>query len=434
MKRLGWAALLLILVLIAAYAALSRGDNAAGAAPPIAGAATTAEVLARGEYLAKAADCVACHTVQGSGKPFAGGVAFRLPFGTIYSSNITADPDSGIGRWSDDEFVRAVREGVRKDGQQLYPAFPYASYTRLSRSDVLAIKAYLQSLPAMTQQNKANDLAFPFNQRWAVGFWKAAFFKSQRFAADTAKSPQWNSGAYLATALGHCAECHTPRNFGYGLEHGHELAGEELQGWRAYNITSDVAHGIGSWSNAELAGYLKSGHAPGHASAAGPMGEAVAHSLQFMNDEDVASLVAYLRSVPAEAGKRPIEVDFKPAPALASTDAMPGGDSGDAHAQGLQLFEGACASCHQWNGKGQQTPYASLLGSRGVNDVNGINVTQAILQGVNIRVAGNTVFMPAFGYAYSDAEISSLANYVIAHFGGKRGNVTPDDVAKRRNL
>jgi mono/diheme cytochrome c family protein len=434
MRRLSWALLLLILVLIGAYVALTRSDTAAGTAPAIAGASAAADVLARGEYLAKAADCVACHTVPGSGKPFAGGVAFRLPFGTIYSSNITSDSDSGIGGWSDDEFVRAVREGVRKDGQQLYPAFPYASYTRLSRGDVLAIKAYLQSLPAMKQRNKANDLAFPFNQRWAVSFWKAAFFKSQRFAADTAKSPQWNSGAYLATALGHCAECHTPRNFGYGLEHGHELAGEELQGWRAYNITADVAHGIGSWSDPDLAAYLKSGHAPGHASAAGPMGEAISHSLQYLNDEDVASLVAYLRSVPADAGRQPIEVDVKPAPALASTDAMPGGDSGDAHAQGLQLFEGACASCHQWNGKGQQTPYASLLGTRGVNDVNGINVTQAILQGVNMRVAGNHVYMPAFGHAYSDPEIAALANYVIAHFGGKQGNVTPDAVAKRRNL
>ena len=434
MRRLLWALLLLIVVLVVAVMALNRSDTAAGAAPAIAGASSTADVLARGEYLTKAADCVACHTVQGSHKPFAGGVAFRLPFGTIYSSNITADPDSGIGSWSDDEFVRAVREGVRKDGQHLYPAFPYPAYTRLSRGDVLAIKAYLLTLPAIQQQNRANDLAFPFNQRWAVSFWNAAFFKSQRFAADTAKSAQWNSGAYLATALGHCAECHTPRNLGYGLEHGNELAGHELQGWRAYNITSDVAYGIGSWSDAELVAYLKSGRAAGHASAAGPMGEAVSHSLQFLNDEDVISLIAYLRSVPAKAGKQPIDVNAQPAPALASTDAMPGGDSAAVHAQGLHLFEGACASCHQWNGKGQQTPYASLVGTRGVNDVNGINVTQAILQGVNMEVAGNDVYMPAFGAAYSDAEISALANYVIAHFGAKQGKVTPDDVAKRRNL
>ena len=433
MKRFLWVFLLLIVVFLVAVVALNRSDSAEGTAPGIAGALPTADALARGEYLTKAADCVACHTVQGSGKAFAGGVAFRLPFGTIYSSNITADPDSGIGSWSDDQFVHAVRDGVRKDGQHLYPAFPYPAYTRLSRADALAIKAYLFSLPPSTQQNRANDLAFPFNQRWAVGFWNAAFFKSQRFAADAAQSPQWNGGAYLATALGHCAECHTPRNLGFGLQHGDELAGEELQGWRAYNITSNIAHGIGSWSDAELAAYLKSGHAP-HASASGPMGEAVSHSLQYLNDEDIAALIAYLRSVPARSGNQPIDVNFSPAPALASTDAMPGGDTAAAHAQGLQLFEGACASCHQWNGKGQLTPYASLLGTRAVNDASGVNVTQAILQGVNMRIAGNDVYMPAFGNAYSDAEISAVANYVIAHFGGKQGTVTPDDVAKRRNL
>jgi mono/diheme cytochrome c family protein len=428
------ALVLLVAVAAVAYRVLNRTDAAAGAAPMLAGAPASADTLARGEYLAKAADCVACHTVAGSDKGFAGGVAFRLPFGTIYSSNITADADTGIGRWSDDEFVRAVREGVRNDGQHLYPAFPYTSYTRLSREDVLAIKAYLFTLPKISQPTKANDLQFPFNQRWAMGFWNAAFFKSQRFAADPSKSPQWNSGAYLATGLGHCAECHTPRNFGFGLEHSRELAGEELQGWRAYNITSDRQHGLGSWSDAELAAYLKSGHAPGHASATGPMGEAVSHSLQFLNDEDIASLVVYLRSVPAHTGKHPVDVDFKPAPALASTDAMPDADSAKSHAQGLQLFEGACASCHQWNGKGQQSPYASLLGTRGVNDINGANVTQAILQGVDMRVAGNNVFMPAFGGAYTDTEVSALANYVIAHFGGKEGTVTPEEVAKRRNL
>jgi mono/diheme cytochrome c family protein len=434
MKRLLLGLLLLIVAVAVAYAILNRTDSAAGTAPSIAGAPPSADTLARGEYLAKAADCVACHTVMGSDKAFAGGVAFRLPFGTIYSSNITPDPDTGIGRWSDDEFVRALREGVRKDGEHLYPAFPYTSYTQMSRADALAIKAYLFSVPAIKQANLANDLHFPFNQRWGMGFWNAAFFKSQRFAADSSKPPQWNSGAYLATGLGHCAECHTPRNVGFGLEHGKELAGEELQGWRAYNITSDKEHGIGTWSDGELAAYLKSGHAQGHASADGPMGEAVSNSLQFLNDEDIASLVSYLRSVPAREGKHPIEINHQPSPTMASTDALPGPNEAQAHTQGLKLFEGACASCHQWNGKGQETEYASLLGTRGVNDVTGTNVTQAILQGVNLRVAGNSVFMPAFATAYSDAEISALANYVIAHFGGKEGSVTPDEVAKRRSL
>ncbi len=432
MKR--WLGLLLgVLVLVAvAYVLLNRSDSHDGMAPAIAGAPATATVLARGEYLTKAADCVACHTVAGSDQPFAGGVAFKLPFGTIYSSNISADPASGIGAWSDEEFVRAVREGVRKDGQHLYPAFPYTSYTGLSRQDVLAIKAYLMSLPAMTRPNQANDLSFPFNQRWAMGFWNAAFFKSQRFAADSSKSAQWNSGKYLATALGHCAECHTPRNLGFGLEHGKELAGAELQGWRAYNITTDAEHGIGGWSETEIAAYLKSGHALGRGAASGPMGEAVEHSLQYLTNEDVSALVTYLRSVPAQEGHEPISIDPKPAAVIASTDAAPGPDA--PLGQGRHLFEGACASCHQWNGLGQETPYASLVGTRGVNDVGGANVTQAILRGVNMRVAGNDVFMPAFGEAYSDTEVSALANYVIAHFGGKQGKVTPAEVAKRRGL
>ncbi|MEA3149591.1 MAG: hypothetical protein QOD56_530, partial [Gammaproteobacteria bacterium] len=215
MKRLLIAVVILAAIGAAAYVALNRTDVSAGTAPVIAGAPASADVLARGEYLTRAADCAACHTVPDAHRPFAGGVAFKLPIGTIYSSNITADTTNGIGGWSDDEFVRAVREGVRNDGQHLYPAFPYTSYTQLSRSDVLAIKAYLLSLPAIKQANRANDLGFPFNQRWAMGFWNAAFFKSQRFAADPSKPADWNSGAYLATALGHCAECHTPRNLGF---------------------------------------------------------------------------------------------------------------------------------------------------------------------------------------------------------------------------
>src|SRR5579863_6177357 len=194
MKRL--VAIVAVVIVIGAItlAALNRTDPAAGTAPVIAGAPADADVVARGEYLTKAADCIACHTVPGSGKHFAGGVAFRLPFGTIYSSNITPDVKTGIGAYSDEDFVRAVREGVRRDGRHLYPAFPYTSYTHLSRSDVLAIRAYLATLPPISEPNRANELSFPFNQRWGMAFWNAAFFKSQRFAADPAKPPQWNSG------------------------------------------------------------------------------------------------------------------------------------------------------------------------------------------------------------------------------------------------
>jgi mono/diheme cytochrome c family protein len=434
MKRFVVIVAVVIAILAAAEVTLNRTDGAAGAAPAIAGAPASADALVRGEYLTRAADCVACHTVPESGRPFAGGVAFKLPIGTIYSSNITADRANGIGAWSDDEFVRAVRDGIGKNGEHLYPAFPYTSYTKLSRDDVLAIKTYLFSLPAASQVNRANDLSFPFNQRWAVGLWNAAFFKDRRFAADASKPPEWNSGVYLATALGHCSECHTPRNVAFGPTHGKELSGEELQGWRAYNITPDPKYGIGAWSDAQIAQYLKTGLAPGHASAGGPMGEAVSHSLQYLDAADVAALIAYLRSVPVREGAHPVDVNPQPAPVVASSDTAPGGGDSAAHGQGLRLFEGACASCHQWNGRGQQTPYASLLGTRGVNDVDGTNVTQAILLGGNIRVGDSDIYMPAFGGAYSNSEVAALANYVIAHFGGKEGNVTPDQVAKRRNL
>ena len=434
MKRFLLLVVVVLIIGVVAYFALNRTDPASGTAPVIVGAPVNADPVARGEYLARAADCIACHTVPETGKPFAGGLPFKLPFGTIYSSNITADVETGIGGWSDDDFVRAVREGVRKDGKHLYPAFPYTAYTQLSRADVLAIKAYLFTLPKVRQPERPNDLGFPFNQRWAMGFWNAVFFRSQRFENDPSRSPQWNAGAYLAGPLGHCAECHTPRNLGFGLKHGESLAGAELQGWRAWNITSDETHGIGKWSDEALTQYLRTGHADGHASAMGPMGEAVAHSLQFLKPEDTAALVAWLRTVPARKGSDPIMVDPTPKGVVASNAAAPGADVASADSEGQRLFEGACASCHQWNGAGQQTPYAGLAGTRGVNDPKGANVTQAILHGVTMRIGDTDVYMPAFGHGYSDPEVAALANFVIGHFGGKQGEVTPEDVAKRRDL
>jgi mono/diheme cytochrome c family protein len=432
MIRWFFVVVLALLLGAGAYFYLTRADTSDGVTPELAGAPLSANMLARGEYLTKAADCTACHTVPGSGKAFAGGMAFKLPFGTIYSSNITADVATGIGSWSDDEFVRAVRDGIRNDGQHLYPAFPYTSYTLLSRRDVLAIKAYLFSLPKISQTNKVNGLSFPFNQRWAMGFWNAVFFKSQRFIADPTKSAAWNSGRYVAVALEHCGECHTPRNLGFGVEHDNEFAGEVVDGWRAYNITSDPKHGIGVWSDKDIATYLMTGHADGRGSASGPMAEAVENSLRFLTPADTASLVAYLRGVPAREGKDPITVDPAPAPAMASHRDAPGDANAGGNDPGQRLFEGACASCHQWNGLGQQTPYASLLGTRGVNDVRGVNVTQIILNGSSLRSIGPNIFMPAFGDAYSDTEIASLANYVIGHFGDKQGTVSPKDVGRRR--
>lgn len=432
-RRIVLSLVVLVALGTAAYFWLNRSDPSAGSAPPLAGAPTTATIIARGAYLTRAADCVACHTVPGSGKDFAGGVAFVLPFGTIYSSNITSDPETGIGAWSDQDFLRAVHEGVRKDGKRLYPAFPYTSYTALSRADVLAIKAYLFSLPPAKQPERSNELSFPFNQRWAMGFWNAAFFKSQRFKNDDSKPAQWNSGAYLATALGHCAECHTPRNFGLGLKHGSELAGEEVQGWKAYNITPDSQHGIGAWTDEQIAAYLRSGHAAGRASASGPMAEVVSNSLQYLTADDVASLVNYLRSVPARTGPLHIAADISAPLATRASAALPAQAAlREANDPGLALFAGSCTGCHTWDGFGRQTVYADLRGVRALADPAATNIIQLILHGSHYRIGEQDIYMPAFAGGYSDAEIAALSNFVVRYFGSQPGALTAKDIAQRR--
>ncbi|MGV7210182.1 c-type cytochrome [Oxalobacteraceae bacterium A2-2] len=415
----------------AAYTYLTRSDPAPGVSPALAGAPASASQIERGAYLAKAADCVACHTVAG-GKPYAGGLAFKLPFGTLYSSNITADKETGIGNYSDDDFVRALHDGIRRDGKRLYPAFPYTSYSQLSRDDALAIKAYLFSLPTVKQQARQPELGFPFNQRWAMGFWNAAFFKAERFQPTPGKPAEWNRGAYLAVALAHCAECHTPRNIGFALNHSKELSGAVVNGWQAPNITSDPVHGIGKWTDAELALYLRTGHASGHGSAAGPMGEAVENSLQYLAPQDVQALITYLRSVAPRAGDEAAAINARPDSMAGSGPYTPSPATPSHLAGGLRLFEASCASCHQWNGQGAQSSHASLAGARSVNDPAGRNVVQIILHGAKMRIGGKEVAMPSFKAAFTDDEIAQLSNYVIFQFGGKQGKVTADAVAQQR--
>lgn len=306
---------------------------------------------------------------------------------------------------------------------------PYASYTLMTDADALAIKAYLFSLPPQNVPNKENSLSFPFNQRWGMAFWDLVFLSDRRFAPDPAQSATVNRGAYLATALGHCGECHTPRNLAFAVESGREFAGEELQGWQAYNITSDKSFGIGAWSDAQLANFLSSAHAKDRGSAAGPMAEAVENSLQYLTSEDVSDLVAYLRTTPAQTGGK--ELNSAPAP-VASSNASASGLRGPQDELGRHIFEGGCANCHKYDGDGRQTVYASLIGSRSASDPDGANVTQIILNGAKYRIKDQTVFMPPFGAAYSDAELAAVANYVIAHFGGKTGHVAPQDVARQR--
>jgi mono/diheme cytochrome c family protein len=382
-----------------------------------------ASLVERGEYLARAADCMVCHTIPG-GKTFAGGLAFRLPFGTLYSTNITPDKETGIGNYSDQEFLDAVHRGVRRDGARLYPAMPFLSYTYITDADALAIKAYLFSLPPVRAAAPSNTLTFPFNQRWTMAFCSALFNRDKRFEPDTAKSPEWNRGAYLAEALAHCGECHTPRNLAFALDNREKFAGAVAAGWHAYNISSDKGTGVGGWSDDQLISYLSTGHATGRGAASGPMGEAVDESFSRLAPEDIRALVAYLRSVPAVASSEPAT--------LAPPASQSPKTGGTADARGKMVFQGACVSCHGWTGESPLTPFATLTGARAVNDPAAINVAQIVISGTKWQAPPGALSMPAFGSAYSDAEIAAVANYVTARFGSKPSAITEQDVAALR--
>lgn len=391
------------------------------------------ELIDRGRYLATAGDCVACHTVDGGIGEFAGGLAFKLPFGTIYSSNITPDKETGIGDWSDAEFVRAMRHGVAKNGEDLYPAFPYTSYALMSTDDMLAIKAYLFSLPPVRFEAPENSLKFPYNQRYLMRAWKLLFNPRDSYKADPGQSPEWNRGGYLVEAFGHCGECHTPRNLMYGLDSGKKFAGAVAQGWKAYNITSHEQDGIGGWSVDELTAYLHAGHAEGRGAATGTMAEAVEKSLRHLTEQDIRAMATYLKTIPPQPGDTEARIDPKPPLMTASANYAPAVDKAGEESLGRHVFENACASCHAWNGEGQQTPYAALKGSQTVNDPNGTNLVQVILHGSQMTTPNGNAFMPGFSGAFSDVEIAALSNYVLRHFGNKQGKITPEFVAAARN-
>ena len=393
------------------------GKDPTGAPAALAGESA----VTRGEYLAKAADCVVCHTAHG-GQPFAGGLAFPLPFGTIYATNITPDSQTGIGAYTDQQFLDAVRRGVRRDGARLYPAMPYGSYAYKTDSDVLAIKAYLFALKPVSAPNRASTLGFPFNQRFLMAVWSGLFNTNERFRPDTSQSPEWNRGAYLAEALEHCGECHTPRNLAYALDERRKFGGAIIGGWHAYNISADRSTGIGAWSDDELIRYLAGGHAAGRGSASGPMGEVVEASLSQLDPADIRALAVYVRSVPAVSS-----AELPGTIAGAATFSHRDG-GGAANAAGKQVFEGACAGCHGWSGISPLSSVADLTGARAVNDPQATNVVQIVLAGEEPSSGQGALQMPAFGGSYSDSEVAAVANYVTARFGSKGSTLAARNV------
>ncbi|MFT3730258.1 MAG: cytochrome c [Hyphomicrobium sp.] len=400
---------------------VALADYKEGSPTGVPASLASADVVTRGEYLTRAADCEACHTAKG-GVPYAGGLAFKLPFGTMYSPNITPDKETGIGNWTDADFLNAIHKGIAPDGSRFYPAFPYPSYTLLTDDDALAIKAYLFSLKPVRQETPVNTLAFPFNQRWLMAFWSFFYNSNERYRPNPNQSAEWNRGAYLAEALGHCGECHTPRNLLQAVNNKKKFAGAVTAGWRSYNITQDGVSGIGSWDAETTAKFLAHGHVEGLGTASGPMGEAIDMSLRHMTSDDINALVSYLKTIPAIADTS------LPLPKTMLASSFPSGHEIDENARGAKIFAGACAACHGWSGKSPILTYADFVGGRTVNDPTARNVAQAIIWGVTRHTPNGVVTMPGFGGAYSDEEIAAVANYVTARFGAAKSNITAGEI------
>ena len=412
---------------------------AVGAAHAQAPAASDAALVEKGRQLAVAADCAACHTVPKSGAPFAGGYGIASPLGTIYSTNITPSQTHGIGSYTLEDFSRALRQGVRKDGAHLYPAMPYTAYTQISDEDTAALYAYfMHGVKPVDQSAPQTALPFPFNIRASMAVWNALYLKDQRFVPDDSKTPEWNRGAYLVNGLAHCATCHTPRNAMMAEDNSQFLGGGSLGDWYAPNITSDASNGIGGWSAAELAQYLKTGHVAGKAQAAGPMAEAIEHSLQHLPDSDIQAIATYLKQTPAVSGNETQPRYSYGAPGAKDEQTQRGlSDGVDA---GWRVFSGSCAACHQAQGDGTGNgEYPSLFHNTATGASRPDNLIATILHGVDRTVDGHASFMPAFGDTaaftdrLSDQDIADVSNYVLKQYGNPAvAKVTAADVATVR--
>jgi len=372
------------------------------------------ELVERGHYLTTAADCAACHTKPG-GAPFAGGVAIQTPFGTVIGPNITPDPDAGIGAWSDDEFAAALRNGIGRGGVRLYPAMPYPAYTKMTRGDALAIRAYLRTVQPSPNKVDANQLPFPFNIRLDMAVWNALNFTPGRLKPDSSKSAEWNRGRYLVDALGHCGTCHTPKTAMGADKNSAYLQGATLQGWFAPNITADERKGIGRWSVDELVNYLKTG-ANRDAIASAGMGEEVVHSSSHMTDADLQAIATYLLSL------KPAVAD-NPQPVGAADPRM---------AAGQAIYKDNCSGCHTDAGAGIPRLFPRLAGSHAVQSDDPTTLIRTVMfgsQGAATVAAPTAPAMPSFAWRLNDAQVASVLTYVRNSWGNAASAVSASQVA-----
>lgn len=374
--------------------------------------------VARGRYVAIAGDCAACHTDPRHGKPFAGGYALETPFGKLLASNITSDKNTGIGAWTEQEFTRAVREGKGRHGENLYPAMPYNAYVKVSDQDMHDLWAYMQTVPAVNNEVVSNQLPFPFNIRLMMMGWNLLFFDNTPFKPGADATEQINRGAYLVDGLGHCAACHTPKNFLGGDKGGAYLQGGELAGWHAPEITGNPYVGIGGWSDAQLVQYLKTGS--NHvAVASGPMAEAVTNSTQHMRDEDLYAIAAYLKTLPGSD-------TLSPRALKARTPLMQ---------QGANVYSANCSACHNSDGKGINQLASSLADNPGIQAENAQSLITTVLEGGRGAVTltnPTSGAMPSFAWKLSDQQIAATLSYIRNSWGNAAPEVTANQVAEVR--
>jgi mono/diheme cytochrome c family protein len=401
-------------IVMGATAAWLAGAELCNAADPDGQAYDRIE---KGHYLTTVADCFACHTVANASKPFAGGRPIETPFGIITSSNITSDNETGIGAWSDEQFDDAVRKGIRPDGSRLYPAMPFPAYTKMTRDDVLAIRAYLATVEPVHQPVKANTLPFPFNIRLAMRAWDALYFTKGEFLPDSQQSPAWNRGAYLVQGPGHCTSCHTPKSFLGGDKTSDNLRGFNLQGWFAPDITGDVGQGLGQWSEADIISYLKTGHNRITA-ATGPMAEEVVNSTSQYDDDDVHAIATYLKSLPGQQAA---------APARAEPSVMNAGEA---------IYRDQCSACHGLDGQGVAMLFPSLAQSSLAHASDSTSAIRLVLRGgrsVATNAEPTAPGMPSFGWQFNDAQVAAVLTYIRNAWKTSAAPVSADAVRKARD-
>ena len=412
-QRLAWAGALVLLAAVGAGVvwALNVRDEV-DVSIPIAAPAPSDALLARGAYLARAGNCVSCHTARG-GAAFAGGLPIPTPFGTVYTSNLTPDARTGIGSWSPAHFWRAMHNGRSKDGRLLYPAFPYTSYTQVTREDSDAIFAWLQTLPAMEQDKREHEVRFPYNTQAALAAWRALYFKPQAFQADAARTAEWNRGAYLVQGLGHCSACHSPRNALGATSSGLDLAGGliPVQNWYAPSLANAREAGVADWKQEDIIALLRTGVTP-HASVTGPMAEVVLRSTQYLSDADLGAMAQFLKALPP--GHAPAETS-------PHIRLMAGRTVVEASREtGGKLYSQHCAQCHGDKGEGVPNAYPALAGNRAVTMPSTANLVQIVLNGGYApATAGNPrpFGMPPFVLLMKDDDMASLLTYIRQSWG-----------------